>query len=317
MQRKWMSLMWLMLALLMVALLQVTPTAPAIAQDGGTPPPDSETDTPDEPDYNQPGTYVNTVAVDGTLRGYLLHIPPGFDPEQPTPLVLSYHGFISDPVQHATGTGWMDVADDEGFIIVFPAGQREPMGWYTQPGAVEAGWLDDVQFSREMLDQLRERYNIDPRRIYITGFSNGGGMVHRLACDFSSEVAAVAPVSGPHFYGDPCDLERPVPIFGIYGMWDNSTKWEGYYDLLMPIPEWIQGWVIRNGCDPEPTETRPEELVLVQQWGNCDEGADVVLRIYEQGRHTWQPGSAEHIWEFFEAHPMPEIEDETDDTVEE
>lgn len=253
-----------------------------------------------------PGDYVGSVVVDNFLRGYLMHIPLGYDGSTPYPLILSYHGFTADPVQNAERTGLSEKADEEGFIVVYPAGQREPMGWFTQPGAVEAGWLDDVAFTGRLLDKLQEDLNIDPRRIYLTGFSNGGGMIHRLACDFSDTVAAIAPVAGPHFVGDPCDIERPIPVLALHGRLDTNAKYDGYYDLLIAIPDWAQLWAERNGCELEPELTTPEEDVTVQTWSGCDEGAEVILRTYERGRHVWPDGAEDMIWDFFEAHPMPE-----------
>lgn len=257
------------------------------------------------PDY-QPGMdYIGRLPSGEATRGYLLHIPTTYDPAVPMPLVVSYHGFMADPVQNAQGTHLSDKADEAGFIVVYPAGQRDPMGWYTQPGAVEAGWLDDVQFSRDLLDQLQRDLTIDPARIYLTGFSNGGGMVHRLACDLSDIVAAVAPVAGPHFKGDPCNISRPMPVFGLYGKLDRNTLYDGYYHVLSAIPDWAQEWADRNGCAVEPIVTMPTDTITVQTWQNCEDDAVVILRTDALGTHVWPSGAEDLIWDFFVEHPMP------------
>lgn len=279
--------------LVLVVLVGMVLTGVAAAQDG-------------RPQYEAGRDYLGRLPSGGVTRGYLLHIPTGYDPATPMPLVLSYHGFTADPVQNAGRTRLSTKADEAGFIVAYPAGQRDPMGWFTQPGAVEQGWLDDVQFTRDLLTQLQRDLNIDPARIYLTGFSNGGGMIHRLACDLSDVVAAIAPVSGPHFAGDPCDISRAVPVFGIYGKIDPHAPYEGYYDLLLSIPEWVQEWATRDECDAEPVVTTPEENVTVQTWQNCGDGAEVILRTYELGGHTWPIGAEDMIWDFFVAHPLPE-----------
>lgn len=294
---------WVIFGSVALMLLMLTGTGGqyVAAQDG------SETATPDP---NAPGDYVGTLVVEGALRGYFLHIPENYDPSVAVPLLLSYHGFTGDPVTNAQETQFSRKADEEGFIVVYPAGQREPMGWYTQPNAEEAGWYDDVAFTGAMLDYFEERFNIDPNRIYIAGFSNGGGMAHRLACDFSDRIAAFASVVGPHFIGDPCEITEPVSMIGFYGKRDRSTKYEGYYTLLMPIPEWAAGWVERNGCDAEAEVMLPEENIQVERWTGCDANTEVILRTYELGQHEWYAGATDLIWEFFEAQPKLESGEE-------
>lgn len=263
------------------------------------------------------GDYFGRIPTGGTIRAYLLHIPTDYDPNEPTPLVVSFHGFTSNPEQNSQTSNLSEKADEEGFIVVYPAGQRDPMGWYTQPNAEESGWWNDVTFSRDLITRLQEGFNVDSRRIFITGFSNGGGMVHRVACDLSDIVAAAAPVAGPQFRGDPCVLVRAMPIFAIHGRLDRNALFDGYYDVLLPIPEWIQEWADRNGCEDEPTVTTPDDEITVQIWGDCDDEAEVVMRIYERGAHVWPQGAEDMIWEFFEAHPMPSDEDDAiDDSTE-
>lgn len=306
--KKYLALsIFMVMTLLILSLMAIQAVQ---AQDDPTPTPPAT--SPGEEQITQPGTYVGAVVSGEALRGYLLHIPPTYDPAVATPLVLSYHGFTGDPLQNQTGTGLSTKADEEGFIVVYPAGQRDPMGWYTQTDALEKGWLDDVQFTRDLLAKLQRQLNIDPRRIYLTGFSNGGGMIHRLACDLSDVVAAIAPVAGPHFQGDPCEITRPMPVLGVYGMLDRNAAFNGYYDLLQPIPEWAQDWADRNGCDATPLETIPAEKQIERRWNNCDGEVEVILYLYEQGGHAWPPGTTDMIWEFFEAHPLPAPEAESD-----
>jgi polyhydroxybutyrate depolymerase len=298
------------------AAAQDDPTATPLPDDGGddgeATPEDNDSLLSNEDGFPEVpgGDYFGRVPTGGTIRAYLIHIPPHYDPEVLTPLVVSFHGFTSNPDEHAQRTHLSEKSDEEGFIVVYPAGQRDPMGWYTQPGAEEAGWWNDVTFSRDLIVRLQEGFNVDPRRIFVTGFSNGGGMVHRVACDLSDIVAAAAPVSGPQFRGDPCILVRGMPIFAIHGRLDRNALYDGYYDVLLPIPEWIQDWAELDGCEDEPTVTTPDENITVQTWSECDDDAEVILRTYERGAHVWPQGAEDMIWEFFEAHPMPSDEDD-------
>lgn len=287
--------------LLVVAIGLIVPTRPhaASAQEGDPIFPPVET-----------GDYRGRIESGGAGRFYLLHVPPGYDGTKPLPLVLSYHGFTGDPISNATGTGWSLKADKEQFFVVYPAGQnpQDPsqLGWFTQPGAIEAGWLDDVRFTQDLILSLIGGLNIDVHRIYLTGFSNGAGMVHRLACDLSGVIAAAAPISGPYFQGDPCETAAPVPIFSMHGTFDRNAPFDGYYDVLEPVQEWIKEWAVRDGCEPTPTVT-PLLLDITQQhWTACDGGSEVVMWLIERGQHTWPFYATDVIWSFFEAHPLPE-----------
>lgn len=295
---------WGLILLVMVVGMWINmPKGDTWAQDEASP-------TPNVPQTG--GDYVGTLFSGGAMRGYLLHIPPSYDAEIASALVLSLHGFTSDPVSNAQTTQFSQKADEENFVVVYPAGQRNPMGWYTQPGAEAAGWLDDVRFVGDLLDYLVQNLRIDVSRIYLVGFSNGGGMVHRLACDYADRIAAAATVVGPHFVGDPCEISRPVPMLGLYGRLDTSTKYNGYYTLLMAIPEWAQAWAERNGCGLEPDLQQPDETVSIELWSGCDEEADVILRTYEQGRHAWPADATDVIWDFFSQHQKALPENVTD-----
>lgn len=258
------------------------------------------------------GDYRGRVDSGGAGRFYLLHVPPGYDGTTPLPLVISYHGFTGDPISNALGTGWSDKADEEKFFVLYPAGQNpndssgQNLGWYTQPNAAAAGWLDDVRFTQDLILSLISGLNIDIYRIYLTGFSNGAGMVHRLACDLSGVVAAVGPVSGPYFLGDPCDLAAPMPIISIHGTNDQNAPFDGYFTLLQPVQAWIKDWAARDGCEVAPTITRLPQNITLQRWDECNGDSEVTMLLIEFGEHYWPSYATDLIWEFFEKHPLPQ-----------
>lgn len=254
--------------------------------------------------YDKPGTYEASVDSGGIGRRYLLHIPTGYDPATPTPLVISYHGYMGTPEGHIQSTGLREKADASGFILVVPQGQGQPAAWFTYASA-ELYAYDDVQFTRDLIAHLQAELNIDPRRIYATGMSNGGGMANRIGCDLSDVVAAVAPVSANLFYRDPCQPRRPMPILAIHGQADTTTPYTGLSTLLVSIPEWIGDWVIWNSCQ-NFAETAIDDGMLMTYSG-CRDGADVHLVSYSTMGHEWPTETApDLIWDFFEAHPLPE-----------
>lgn len=262
--------------------------------------------------YDRPGDYYDSLMLRNYPRWFKLHVPPGYQPGEPMALVFNLHGLGSDLDQQELLSEMSAKADEAGFIVVYP--QAGASVWNVQAGDVGA---IDVNFFREMIDYLRGKLSIDPRRIYATGFSNGGGMAHRLACDLSDLIAAIAPVAGAHMPNQPCQPERPVPVLAIHGTADLFAP---YADDQVGhnIPRWAVGWAARNQCGPEP-ESSQRGRMTVDTWVNCQAGATVRLYSVEGMGHAW-PGTSQEglsgqgaqdivandlIWEFFEAHPMP------------
>ena len=240
------------------------------------------------------GDTFNTLESESQARRYLLHVPSAYDPETPTALVLVFHGAGIGAERFVDYTRFSSVADREGFLVVYPEGLGERPVWDPSPGS------RDVQFASDLIDTLQMRCNIDPRRIYAAGHSNGGGMVHRLACELAERIAAIGPVSGAYQPSASCAPSRPVPVFAIHGTADPIVPYEG-------IPEWASAWAERNGCDPEPVDVPHNVLIGEKQWGNCKAGADVILYTIVDLGHDW-PGDlidvGQTLWDFFEQHPL-------------
>jgi polyhydroxybutyrate depolymerase len=260
---------------------------------------------------NQPGDYFERFVLRAAPRWFKVHVPPGYQSGDPMPLVFNLHGLGMNLEEQEALSGMTAKADEVGFVLVHP--QAGASVWNIQAGEIGA---IDVEFFRQMIDLLLERLSIDPERIYVTGFSNGGGMAHRLACDLSDRVAAIAPVAGAYLQDEICVPRRPVPILAIHGLADR------YAPFLDPsvgqdVPRWALVWAARNGCDQEPlAEVRG--AVTVETWRNCRNDASVILYRVEEMGHSWPgsplgdrygPGTEELqandlIWDFFQAHTL-------------
>jgi polyhydroxybutyrate depolymerase len=135
------------------------------------------------------GSIVST----GETREYLLHVPDSYDDAKPTPLVISMHAGATWPAQQMSLSHWNRLADENGFIVVYPSGTPQLFGvvriWHSFE--LGAGLERDVRFISELIDTLRSTYNIDPTRVFANGISNGGGMAFVLSCALSDRVAAV------------------------------------------------------------------------------------------------------------------------------
>jgi polyhydroxybutyrate depolymerase len=266
----------------------------------------------------------------GEERRYLLYVPENYDPSVPTPLVITIHGFAQWPANQAAVSRWNDLADEYGFIVVYPAGTRFPMRWRTwgaSSGAADP--MQDVTFISDLIDKLSAEYNINPARIYANGLSNGGGMSFVLACKLSERIAAIGSVAGAYaFPWEQCSPSRPVPAIIFHGTDDPIVPYQG--GLTRPsgipfpsIPDWVDELARRNGCDaaPQALETRGD--VSGVRYTNC--AGDVIFYTIAQGGHSWPGGgylpkiivgnttgdidASRTMWEFFQQNPLNVDED--------
>lgn len=266
-----------------------------------------------------------TLISSGEKRSYLLYVPKSYDPNTPTPLIISMHGFAEWPAHQAQISRWNDLADQQGFIVVYPAGTDFPLHWRTRgnapPGQDPAL---DVQFISDLIDKLEGAYNIDPARIYANGLSNGGGMSFVLSCRLSERIAAVGMVAGAFVYPwEQCKPARPVPAILFHGTADPIVPYQGgpsrSFDLPFPaIPDFAAELARRNGCADTPEKIPPSGAVSGLRWTGCK--ADVIFYSVAGGGHTWPGGvplpefitgptspdidATRVMWEFFSAHPL-------------
>jgi polyhydroxybutyrate depolymerase len=273
----------------------------------------------------QRGLTPQSIQHDGLTRSFLLYLPAQADTGAPLPLVLLFHGGASDPEAFAASTLMHEIAEREGFIVAYPAGTAGRSGLTWSPGrnVVDRG-VDDVDFARALIADLRRRCPVDPDRIYAAGLSIGGTLVYELACALSADLAAVAVVAGvmTEFDREP---ERPVPLLHIHGTNDGRVPLHGgrgrrtaANNEWPPVQDGIDFWCEVNRCRDEPQVVRLIQGVTGHRYNGA---ADVELWLVEGGYHVW-PGAtptssdqaaksnppislnaSEKIWSFFAAHP--------------
>lgn len=117
-----------------------------------------------------------SIVSGGTTREYLLHVPASYDRTKQAPLVISLHGAMNWPAFQQNLTRWNTRADENGFIVVYPAGMGTGLKTWFMNGSRTPSQMPDVKFISDLIDKLEAAYNIDPARIYVDGMSNGGGM---------------------------------------------------------------------------------------------------------------------------------------------
>ncbi len=180
----------------------------------------------------QPGSHTRTVHVDGRERSYLVHVPPKYDSKRPTPVVLALHGAWTNGPITALYSGLNRTADEQNFIAVYPNGtglRDTALFWnsgHLDKPVFGIQLVDDVKFIGALLDDLGTVTNIDPKRVFATGISNGGMMCYRLAAEMSDRIAAIAPISGTLCLDD-CHPKRPVSVLHFHGTQDKLVPYDG------------------------------------------------------------------------------------------
>jgi polyhydroxybutyrate depolymerase len=265
-----------------------------------------------------PGEVTYELVVGELDREYLVHVPASYAPV-PTPIVLAFNGRTSSPENLMEQTGLNDKSDEAGFVLVYPRGSYDG-SWNADGccGEPNLRGVDDVAFVRAVLDDLERHVCVDRARVFATGLSNGGFMSHRLACELSDRIAAVAPVAGVNLM-EACAPERAVAILHFHGTLDFLVPYGGNAILGFPSVEAsTQGWIERNGCAVEgETVFQNGDSTCVAHRG-CEGEADVELCTVDGGGHTWPGGfvtpaggltthdlvANDAMWEFFLAHPL-------------
>ena len=168
------------------------------------------------------------LTVKDQSRSYLLYVPPSLDSSQPVPVVFGFHGYTGTGPGFRDGTGFNAIADANGFLVVYPQGEGGDRSWNAGGccAGARAADLEDVAFIRQIISDLKTIANMDPKRIYATGHSNGAMFVYRLACEMSDTFAAIAPVAGPLFYS-PCKPKEPVSVMHVHGLADPAVPYAG------------------------------------------------------------------------------------------
>ena len=272
----------------------------------------------------KPGDYTRELKVGDVTRSYLMHIPPSYDPKKKTPVVLAFHGAIMTAEMMTQFSGLNEKADKAGFIVVYPRAKGSGLWLTWNAGGIWkfANKADDIGFVKALLDELPRVVNVDPKRIYATGMSNGAMMCYRVGAELSERIAAIAPVAGTMII-DEFKPKRSVPVMYFHGTADKMVPF-GKPTAFRSVEECVQMWVKVNECAKEPKEkelpNKADKLHVTRKtYGPGKNGAEVILYVIAGGGHTW-PGmpppvswiglstgnisANDLMWDFFQRHPL-------------
>jgi polyhydroxybutyrate depolymerase len=140
-----------------------------------------------------------SMELGGRRRWWVVHEPARVS-TGPLAAVLVLHGGGGHPANAELMSGMSELADREGFLAVYPAGtgrfKKRLLTWNSGNccGYAQKEGVDDSAFLAALIARLVKEGRADPKRVFVTGMSNGAMMAQRFACEHAEAVAAIAPV---------------------------------------------------------------------------------------------------------------------------
>ncbi len=277
----------------------------------------------------QTNAVVKTITVNKITRSFRVFVPTNLPKDKKTPLVFVFHGGGSDAINIENYTGFSDLAEREKFIAVYPDGIDK--NWNDGRELVQT---DDLAFVKAMLDVLINEYNIDEKRIFSTGVSNGGFFSNYIAANLSENFAAIAPIVGgiAEPFATKFAPKEPVSVFIIQGTADPINPYDGgeikgNRGKTISTDKTIELWTKKNQTANSFTKATLPDIdktdgctVETYLWKDGKNGTEVKLYKEIGGGHTLAGAkqylpkfiignvcrdfdAKEAIWEFFKAHP--------------
>ncbi|MGA2760647.1 MAG: PHB depolymerase family esterase [Candidatus Cybelea sp.] len=281
----------------------------------------------------EPNDISGSIVVGGVTRTYVAHVPAKLGSK--IPLMLSFHGHFGTGAGQARLTNFGALSDRYGFIVVYPDGIKR--GW--NDGREGKQGADDLGLVKALIADFSRRYSIDPKRIYVNGFSNGAMFSQYVGCTLANQIAAIAPVSGymPTEDAAGCHPARPISVLEIGGTADPVVPFTGGEIKLLGFrrgtavlsaKQTISLWTNAAKCKAPsqvaalaPVATNDGTSITRTTYASCVNATSVVLYTVIGGGHAWPGGpqyapkliigrasrqlnASQTIVEFFLAHPM-------------
>ena len=262
------------------------------------------------------------VAGQGTRR-YAVYVPAFTGASTPRAALLSIHGGGGTAMIQAQTSQLVKFAQAQQFYVVFLEGTGviQTFNGGACCGSAQTQNVDDVAYVRAVLDDLTANFNVNAARVFSTGFSNGGIMSHRLACQLSDRIAGIAAVGGASGQFDrggtqyyTCNPARPIPVLHIHATNDRNYPFAGgvgtdgiSQEDFYPVDATIADWRTRNNVSSTATIENVTPTTRCSRYATpADAGrpsAPVVLcrvdppdvydtttRIVFGGGHSWPGG---------------------------
>jgi polyhydroxybutyrate depolymerase len=274
--------------------------------------------------------YYDAMLFDGLERTFFVHLPENYNTAMTYPIVFAMHGGGRLGYEGIEGQSQLsDLSDSENFIVVYPEGIKT-LGFRTWnagdccPSATLLN-TNDVGFIAALLDKLKLELSINSKKVYATGFSNGGQLAYKLANTYPNKFAAVSAVAGV-LQDFPFNPSRKVPIIHFHSYLDTTAPYNGGFsdapniNFEFPSVESTMDLIAANyNCDIiKQTIFSNLNTYDFFRYSDCDNAAQIELYVSRDGGHTWPGGQAfqtmpitNHfnasslMWAFFNNYELP------------
>ncbi|MCJ8291710.1 MAG: T9SS type A sorting domain-containing protein [Crocinitomicaceae bacterium] len=264
-----------------------------------------------------------SITIGTENRTYVQYLPTGFDvTTESLPVVFILHG-LGDVATNMAGIGTNNIADTARFIAIYPQGTLNSFGsnaWNN--GTLLASTSDDIGLMNALMNDMINNYNVDPTRVYVTGFSMGGIMSYHLACALNDRIAAIASMSGTMSTDDiaNCVPTYKTPVMHVHGTADGTVPYDsGALPTLSLVPETMDFWIGVHSCSAVTDSTQLPDTasdgITVDRfiWTGCTPNQGLELWRLNGADHVYmsEPSNdfteANEIWRFFLkwSHPNP------------
>lgn len=264
--------------------------------------------------HAQSGQTNKTMQFGGVERQYIEYIPANV--QSPAPVLFVLHGLGDDMSNMFNATGFKQIADQHGWIVITPQALEASVMGYSMGTAWNSGIsitygtyhiginedVDDSGFIMAILDDLIANNNADASRVYATGFSMGGFMSNRLAIEHGDRITAIASVSGTVGI----DIQGNTPVghvsaMHIHGTADGTVGYENADFSLgaasvsvgLGAEATVEYWRNYNQCSATPTtynypDNKDDGLTFERyEYTGGTEGTRTVFIKVNGGDHTW------------------------------
>jgi polyhydroxybutyrate depolymerase len=265
--------------------------------------------------------FSSTEAGPLMSRPYKYKVPSRYDASKPTPLVVMLHGLSASGELNELILRLAPLSESRTFLYAFPDGTKNPLGirfWNATDFCCNffGSTVDDVAYITAVIDDMASRYNVDRRRVFLVGHSNGGYMAHRMACDRSSRIAGIVSLAGAQWKdATRCRPTDKVSVLQVHGTLDTLVGFGGG-PLYPSAKDTVATWANRNGCLGRLTyggkrvdldSLVPGAETKIEEYTGCAASGAVELWTIEGGSHVpaFTPYWAGAIYDFLMAHPKP------------
>ena len=237
------------------------------------------------------------VLIDLGRGPVAVQVPSTYDPARPYPLVLNLHAYTLTGQEQENYFALTPYSESREFLYAYPQGLSDIFGqpfWNATDACCDlfGNGVDDSTYLIDLVDAIRAQLNVDPWRVHFAGWSNGGFMSYRMACDHADTVAALMSLAGATFL-DPtdCQPKGPVHVLQVHGTSDGTILYNGGATTSGVYPgavQTVETWAGYNGCGLTPDLSAPNRDVDA-----TIAGAESTVALYEEG---CVPGSSAALW---------------------